>query len=60
MGHRRPDDEGASFIDPDRNISRDFVTKNSARNIEGCSQLDTNTEFPHRVLSATADSRSSI
>jgi asparagine synthase (glutamine-hydrolysing) len=49
MGHRGPDDEGATFIDPDRNISRDFVTENSARNVEGCRQLDATTEFPHRI-----------
>lgn len=49
MGHRGPDDEGASFIDPDRNISMEFVTEHSARNVEGCRRLDATTEFPHRI-----------
>ena len=49
MGHRGPDDEGISLIDPDRNVHQDLLTENSDRRLAGYRRSGEARTIPHRI-----------
>ena len=49
MRHRGPDDEGITFIDPERNRYRNVLTDNSASEVRRHGHRCENNEIPHRI-----------
>ena len=49
MRHRGPDDEGITFIDPERNRYRNVLTENSASEVRRHGHRCENNEIPHTI-----------
>src|SRR5262245_53197843 len=49
MGHRGPDDEGITLIDPERDIHQDLLTENSARTVQGYGRRYRADNIPHGI-----------
>ena len=49
MGHRGPDDEGITLIEPECGLEQNLITDNSAQELQGYERLGAVPAMPHRV-----------
>jgi asparagine synthase (glutamine-hydrolysing) len=49
MGHRGPDDEGITLIEPECGLEQNLITDNSARELQGYERLGAVAAMPHRI-----------